>query len=84
MAWSTILISLSAPRPRYPDPDPFGVQLMTRWIHQDVTCCRIELMTCNDGVAEPCAALDSGITHFCNVCQALSTQRPLRKGLDQC
>jgi hypothetical protein len=84
MAWSTILISLSAPRPRYPNPDPFGVQLMTRWIHQDVTCRHIELMTFNNGVAAQCAALDGGMTHFCNVRQALSTQRPLHEGLNQC
>jgi superfamily II DNA helicase RecQ len=71
-AWSTILISLRSAKPKYPDPDPFGVWLMVDWIHQDSICRRIGLMTFNDGVAEPCAALDGGITHLCDVCQAIS------------
>jgi superfamily II DNA/RNA helicase len=83
-AWSTILIPLSASKPKYPDPDPFGIRLMTDWIHQADICRRIALMTFNDGVAEPCAALDGGITHLCDVCQALSTQAPPREEPDLC
>jgi Lhr-like helicase len=83
-AWSTILVPFSAAKPKYPEPDPFGVRLMTDWIHQDTICRRIGLMTFNDGVAEPCAALDGGITHLCDVCQALSIQPPQREEPDAC
>jgi len=83
-AWSTILISMTAAKPKCPDPDPFGMGLMTDWIHQDTICRRIGLMTFNDGVAEPCAALDGGITHLCDVCQALSIQPPSREEPDTC
>ena len=67
-AWSTILISLHSAKPKYPDPDPFVVWLMVDWIHQYSICHRIGLMTFNNGIAEPCAALDGGITHLCDVC----------------
>lgn len=83
-AWSTIIIPLSAPKPKYPEADPFGIRLMTDWIHQDTVCRRIGLMTFNDGVAEPCTALDGGITHLCDVCQVLSTKPPPREEPDAC
>jgi hypothetical protein len=77
MAWSTILLSATHSTPTYPHPDRFGVQLMTEWVDQKVTCRRIGLMTFNDGVAETCATLNGGISHLCDVCRIQSLSPPI-------